>query len=181
MGVRIGYLAAAACVLACASCSGIGALAAQTTSTPSVITPSVEAPASPTSEPPYVDATDQLHLLARRFVAETLGYDAWTEDRRTFLHRLDDLATAGEINRLRDSGRAHLRWWVLRQRLEQATVHITGVSEVPGPGEPRTLRVEAVRTTISTVSTVRELVGLTLAAVRTPQGWRIHRAEGGGL
>ena len=182
MGVRIGHLAAAACVLACAACSnGIGSLTAPTTSTPSAITPSVEVSTDHAAQPPYIAATDQVRALARRFVTAALGYDTSSEDARTFLTRLDDLATSGEIDRLRHSGRAHLRWWVLRQRLERATVQITGVSEVPGPVGPRTLRVEAVRTTTSDVSTVRDFIELTLVVVRTPQGWRVDRAEGGGL
>jgi len=70
---------------------------------------------------------------------------------------------------------------VLRQRLEQVTVQVTGVSQKPVSGDRVRLEVEAVRVTRSTVSTVRDFVAIGLVMVRTPDGWRVDHAAGGGL
>lgn len=180
MGVRIGQVAAALCVVACSGCgAGVTQVATPTpTTSPS---PTVVTPVAPTSEPPYLAPDEELRELATRFVTLALGYDAWSEERRDFLGRLQDLATKGEVQRLRRSGRAHLRWWVLRQRLEQATVRVTGVSRIPGAGDQVRLEVEAIRVTRSTVSTVQDFVAIALVAIHTPTGWRVDGATGGGL
>lgn len=180
MGVRIGQIAAALCIVACSGCgAGVAPVATPTTTTPP--SPMVVTPVAPTSEPPYLATDEELRVLATRFVTLALGYDAWTEEQRDFLGRLQDLATKGEIQRLRRSGRAHLRWWVLRQRLEQASVHVTGVSRSSDSDDQVRLEVEAIRVTRSTVSTVQDFVEVALVAIHTPAGWRVDRAAGGGL
>lgn len=183
MGTQFSRIAVAIGVLACSACGGaLGSIATSplTTAT-SLATPPVDKPASPDVSPPFVDPSAPLDELARRFVTAALGYDAWTEDRRSFLTRLDGLATAGELARLHRSERAHLRWWVLRQRLEQVTIHVTGVSQQPQSDDQQVVRVEGIRTTRSSGSTVREFVDVALLIVRTPSGLRVDRAEGAGL
>lgn len=183
MGTRFSHIAVAISLLACSACGdGLGSLATSPrTSSPSVAAPSAETPASPDVSPPFVDPSVELDALARRFVTAALSYDAWTEERRTFLTRLDGLTTAGEPARLRRSERAHLRWWVLRQRLEQVTIHVTGVSQQSQSDDQQVVHVEGIRITRSSGSTVRGFVDVTLVVVRTPSGWRVDRAEGGGL
>lgn len=180
MGVRIGQVAATLCAIACSGCgAGVGQVATPTTTTPP--SPAVVTPVAPASEPPYLEPDEELRVLATRFVTLALGYDAWSEEQRDFLGRLQNLATTGETQRLRRSGRAHLRWWVLRQRLEQAWVHVTGVSRIPGTGDQVRLEVVAVRVTRSTVSTVQDFVEVALVAIHTTSGWRVDGAAGGGL
>lgn len=181
MGARIGQVAAALCVGFFAGCT----LGLRVEDPPSVRPSMLRSADGPTSDPapevPYVEADVQLDALARRFVTSALAYDAWTEGPRAFLTRLEDLATRAELQRLRRSERAHLRWWVLRQRFEQVTVRVAGVSAETASEERQTLHVEAVRSTRSSAATVRDFVEVTLVVVRTPQGWRVDDAEGGGL
>jgi hypothetical protein len=180
VGVRIGQFAAALCLLACAGCGiGTGEYAApRTAGRPS---PTVATSAAPASEPPYAEPDDELRAVATRFVSIALDYDASTEARRDFLSRLKGLATGSELRRLQGSGRAQLRWWVLRQRAEQATVHVTGVSQSTAIDDRVHLEVEAVRVTHSTVAEVRDFVAVTLVVVPPPAGWRVDHAAGGGL
>jgi len=180
VGVRTGQFAAALCVLACSACGvGVGQLAAHTT--PAHPAPPIVTSTAPVSESPYAEPSEQLRDLATRFVSIALGYDAWTDARLSFLDQLKTIATNGELRRLQDSERAHLRWWVLRQRLQQVTVQVTGVSQKPVSDDRVRLEVEAVRVTRSTVSTVRDFVAIALVVVRTPDGWRVNQAAGGGL
>lgn len=185
MGVRIRQIVAAACVLTCAGCgSSYASLEARpprhnpVRSAPLASPPPRELAPEPT---PYVDAGQELSDLAGRFVRATLSYDSCAPDRDTFPAQLVALATRGELHRLQASSRAHLRWWVLCQRNERAAVRIDGVSQGPTSGDAKTLHVRALRTTRSDVSTVRDFVEITLVVVRTPEGWRIDDAEGGGL
>lgn len=181
MGVRIGRIVAAVCVLACAGCGvGSGSLS-PTEAPPSVdieVTPASPRPAAP---PPYAEADAELTAVSARFTSEALSYDSCARDREDFPGRVAALATAHELRRLRTSGRAHLRWWVLCQRNERANVQITGVSQEGSSSNAQTLHVEALRTTQSDISTVRDFVDFTLVMVRTPEGWRVDGAEGGGL
>jgi len=82
---------------------------------------------------------------------------------------------------LRRSERARLRWWVLFQRGERTRLQVNGITRRVGSAGPITLRVEATRVTRSSVGVVREFIEVTLGVVRTPLGWRVDRAEGGGL
>ena len=136
---------------------------------------------TPTTPPPYADADRELAAVAARFVREALSYDSCARDRDAFPSRVAFLTTAHELRRLRASGRAHLPWWVLCQRDEQAFVRVDGVSQEASSADTRTVHVEALRTTRSDISTVRDFVDVTLVLVRTPEGWRVDAAEGGGL
>lgn len=180
MGARIVQIATAAGLLACAACGPSTSLAVPAASTPSEL-PSV-VPLTPVeSSAPYVEPIAALREVARRFVSATLAYDAWTEGPQGFLTRVEELATPGEIGRLRRSGRAQLRWWVLRQRSEQVTVRVLGVSQALQASDRQTVDVEVLRVTRSNIATVRDFVAITLLVVPTPAGWRVDRAEGGGL
>jgi hypothetical protein len=187
VGTRIAQVAATAiCLLVCAACgSGIGNLASRPSPSAPAVATSTDATISPSagaeSGAPYVESAEDVRGLATRFVTLVLSYQAHTEEARTFLGRLEGLATAGELDRLRRSERAHLRWWVLRQRGESAAIRVTGVSQQAESVSPIRLHVEAVRVTSSSVGTVRDFLDLTLDVVRTPEGWRVDRAEGGGL
>jgi hypothetical protein len=186
VGIWLGRFATVLCVLACGGCAlGIGTLGSEDSTQPAtsmpVLTSNAPAAAETVAPAPYVDPTDELRGLATRFVVAALSYDAWTEPRAAFLGRLAGLATDVERARLRRSERAHLRWWVLRQRLEHTTVHVLGVSQNANAAAHVELHVELTRTTRSTVSTVREFVAVALVVVHTPQGWRVDRAQGGGL
>ena len=183
MGTRFSHIAVAIGVLACSACGGgLGSFATSPrTTSPSLAAPSAETPSSPDVSPPFVAPSAPLEAVARRFVTAALSYDAWTEEQRTFLVRLDGLATAAEISRLRHSERARLRWWVLRQRFERVAVHVTGVSQESGSPEPQMVQVEAIRVTRTDVTRVRDFVEVTLTVVPTRAGWRVDDAEGGGL
>ena len=180
MGVRIGQFAAALGLLVCAGC-GVGTTKFTGPTASAYPSATVHTQDVPASEPPYAEPEEQLRAVATRFVTAALSYRAWTEEQDDFLGRIEDVATESELRRLRHSGRANLRWWVLRQRAELATVHVTGVSERPASDGRVHLDVEAVRVTRSTASTVREFVAVTLLLVRTPDGWRVDSAAGGGL
>jgi hypothetical protein len=179
-------MAAAFGLIACAGCgTGIGELASPPSPTEPATAASPDSAISPSpgSEPatPYVEAAEDLRDLATRFVTLALGYQAETEEPLTFLGRLEGLATTAELMRLRRSERARLRWWVLRQRGETATVHVTGVSQQADPTGAVTLHVEGIRVTSSGLGSVRDFVDVTLVVVGTSEGWRVDRAEGGGL
>jgi hypothetical protein len=185
VGVRISQIVVAVCVLSCAGCGS--SHASPETRPPRHIPVQVAPlasppPREPAPEPtPYVNAGQELADLAGRFVRATLSYDSCAPDRDTFPAQLVALATQGERGRLQSSSRARLRWWVLCQRNERAAVRIDGVSQEPTSGDAKTLHVQALRTTRSDISTVRDFVEITLVVVRTPEGWRIDDAEGGGL
>lgn len=181
MGVRIGRVATAVCVLACAGC-GVGSGSLSPAEAPPRLHIEVT-PASPTptTPPPYVDADRELAAVAARFVREALSYDSCARDREVFPNPVAPLATADEVRRLRAAGRPHLHWWVLCQRNERASVQVDGVSQEASSADTRTVHVEALRTTRSDISTVRDFVDVTLVMVRTPDGWRVDGAEGGGL
>jgi hypothetical protein len=70
---------------------------------------------------------------------------------------------------------------VLRQRSEQVTVRVLGVSQALPAADRQTLQVEVLRVTRSTVAMLRDFAAVTLVVVPTPAGWRVDRAEGGGL
>jgi hypothetical protein len=180
MGVRLGPMAVATCVLACAGC-GVGSVSGSPADTPTPVP--VERPSDspqPATPPPYAETTRELAAVARRFVLEAFSYDSCARDRDGLLRRAASLATTDEVRRLRASGPAHLRWWVLCQRNERASVRIDGVTQ-EATSSGTTLHVEALRTTRSDLSTVRDFVEVTLVMVRTLEGWRVNSAEGGGL
>lgn len=189
MGARISHLTAARCLLACAllTCTACGfgtvqAPAPATQSSAGVPTAVVTTePSQPSVPPPYVAPDRELSEFAVRFVRLALSYDACAADRATSLDRVAPLVTPAELVRLHRSERAHLRWWVLCQRNERATVQVNGVSQDTGAGAKRVLHVEAVRTTWSDVSVARDFVDLRLTVGRTPGGWRVDGAGGGGL
>jgi hypothetical protein len=185
VGVRINQIVAAVCVLTCAGCGTTHA--SRETQHPQHLPVQVAPlappqPPEPTPEPtPYVNAGPELADLAGRFVRATLSYDSCAADRGVFSDEVVALATGSELRRLRASSRAHLRWWVLCQRNERAAVRIDGVSQEPTSGDARTLHLQALRTTRSDISTMRDFVEITLVVVRTHEGWRIDDADGGGL
>src|SRR4051812_44806092 len=151
--LRIGHVATALCVLACAGC-GIGALSASEADGPSrvPVETTTSAPTEVTTPPPYVAPDPDVAQVARRFVRQALSYDSCAADREGFPQQVADLATKGELRRLRASARAHLRWWVLCQRKERAEVHIDGVGQEPASGDIQVVRVEALRATRSDIS-----------------------------
>jgi hypothetical protein len=180
VGARIVQIATAAGLLACAACGPSTSLAVPAASTPSELLSVV--PLTPAeSSAPYVEPSAAVREVARGFVLATLAYDASSEGPRDFLTRVEEFATPGEIGRLRRSGRAQLRWWVLRQRSEQVTVRVLGVSQGLPAADRQTVQVEVLRVTRSSVATVRDFVAVTLLVVATPAGWRVDGAEGGGL
>jgi hypothetical protein len=180
VGARIVQIATAIGLFACSACGSVGSLAVPAASTPSEF-PSVVTLTPLESWAPYVEPSAALREVARGFVSVTLAYDAKSEGPRDFLNRVEKLATAGEIGRLHRSGRAQLRWWVLRQRSEQVTVRVLGGSQGLPTADRQTLQVEVLRVTRSNVATVRDFVAVTLVVVPTPAGWRVDRADGGGL
>lgn len=181
MGVHIGHVAVAFCVLSTAGCGVLATPTSEPTSGAPVglTTPSPQ-PTEPTPAP-YVDAEPELANLASRFVRASLSYDSCAPNRSAFPDQVTAMATAKEVPRLRASGRAHLRWWVLCQRNEQATVRIHGATQGASTDRARTVYVEAVRTTRSDISTARDFVDVTLTMIRRPNGWRVDSARGGGL
>lgn len=178
----MGHVAIALCLLSGAGC---GSLPAPTTE-PTSSAPVEEAPANPSqsTEPtpaPYVDAEPGLAKLASGFVRASLSYDSCASDRSALPARVAAMATTDEVRRLRASERAHLRWWVLCQRNEQATVRVHGVTQNASVDAARIVHVEGVRTTRSDVATVRDFIDVTLRVIRTQGGWRVAGARGGGL
>lgn len=197
MGVRTRRIAVIGCVLACTGCGVVLRSHSQPTASPFAVSSSVGVSEASSSPAPYTAPGTDLRTLADRFVVATLAYDSWLEEPGDFLTRAADLATRREVQRLRNSERAQLNWPALVQRFERATVHVVGISQKQVTATPTagtasdfalesatvtaTLQLEVLRVTRSDLGTVRDFVAITLVAVRTPAGWRVDRASGGGL
>lgn len=162
MGVRLGF---AAVFLAVAGC-GIEPIAP----------PQSAAEPAPTA---YAGPSPQQENLARSFTKAALEYDARQDTRRGFLSDVAPWTTDAEHQRLTRSERANLNWPALRARRERTSVHVTGVSRLPGRAHE--LAVTATITTRSTVGTIRQFVLIGLHLEESDGQTLVTHASGAGL
>lgn len=123
-------------------------------------------------------APDAVRRLAVEFVQGVCEYDSRLEGARSFLGRLDELATPAELRRLAGSPRARLPWRVLRSRAERSHVTVIGVTTVQAT---QRVVVNATRSTVTTFAEIRDFITVELTIVSGPEGLLVADAEGAGL
>jgi hypothetical protein len=140
--------------------------------------PEVSIAPTPILGPIYTPAGRELRAVAASFLTATLEYDARTQGRLDFLAGLEPLATAGELARLKHSGRASLTWQALRARSERTQLVIHGISQTTATAQSVRLFAWVTITTHTDLATLQTLESVTLVLASTGDGWQVERSPG---
>jgi hypothetical protein len=143
--------------------------------------PEVSIAPTPILGPIFTPAGHELRSVAASFLRATLEYDARTAGRLDFLAGLEPLATAGELARLKASGRASLPWRALRARNERTELVVHGISQTTSPAQTVRLFAWVTITTHTDLATLQTLESVTLVLASTGDGWKVDQAHGVGL